>query len=298
MPAKTPNALLHGTLDALILKTLAGGPRHGYAIAKFIEDASAETVIVEEGSLYPALYRMERRGWLEAEWGESELGRRAKLYRLTRQGRAQLAAETAAWRQFAAGVSQDPAGPVMKRSLRSWLWRVPLDQEVDEELALHIELRTRELVERGLDPKTARDIVPVAHRRPRATQTHVCGPWQKERPRDAHDAVARRTHGGCEVCAAPAERLAGLHGGRRAHARARHRRQQRDVRAGRRDVDSSASLSAARSPGDDLAALTRPIPRAGVSPTDLRDWEEQSRSFEVLGGDRVWRRRRAAPRRT
>ena len=74
MPVKTPNALLHGTLDALILKTLAGGPRHGYAIAKFIEDASDETVIVEEGSLYPALYRMERRGWLEAEWGESELG--------------------------------------------------------------------------------------------------------------------------------------------------------------------------------------------------------------------------------
>ena len=106
MASKTPNALLHGTLDALILKTLAAGPRHGYAIAKFIEDASSETVIVEEGSLYPALYRMERRGWLEAEWGESELGRRAKLYRLTRQGRAQLAAETAAWLQFVSGVSK------------------------------------------------------------------------------------------------------------------------------------------------------------------------------------------------
>ena len=106
MPAKTPNTLLHGSLDALILKTLAAGPRHGYAIAKYIEDVSSETVIVEEGSLYPALYRMERRGWLEAEWGESELGRRAKLYRLTRQGRAQLAAETAAWLQFVAGVSK------------------------------------------------------------------------------------------------------------------------------------------------------------------------------------------------
>ena len=106
MPFKTPNALLHGTLDALILKTLVSGPRHGYAIAKFIEDASDESVIVEEGSLYPALYRMERRGWLEAEWGESELGRRAKLYRLTREGRAQLNAETAAWRQFAAGGSK------------------------------------------------------------------------------------------------------------------------------------------------------------------------------------------------
>jgi PadR family transcriptional regulator PadR len=106
MPSKTPNALLHGTLDALILKMLAGGPGHGYAIAKFIEQASDETVVVEEGSLYPALYRMERKGWLEAEWGESELGRRAKLYRLTRQGRAQLVAETAAWRQFVTGVSK------------------------------------------------------------------------------------------------------------------------------------------------------------------------------------------------
>jgi PadR family transcriptional regulator len=106
MAAKTPNALLHGTLDALILKTLASGPRHGYAIAKYIEDASADAVVVEEGSLYPALYRMERRGWLEAEWGESELGRRAKLYRLTPQGRKQLTAETAAWLQFVAGVSK------------------------------------------------------------------------------------------------------------------------------------------------------------------------------------------------
>ena len=106
MPGKPPNALLHGTLDALILKTLTGGPRHGYAIAKFIENASDDAVVVEEGSLYPALYRMERRGWLEAEWGESELGRRAKLYRLTRQGRAQLAVETETWRLFTAGVSK------------------------------------------------------------------------------------------------------------------------------------------------------------------------------------------------
>ena len=77
MPAKTPNALLHGTLDALILKTLAGGPRHGYAMTRLIEDATGAAVLVEEGSLYPALYRMERRGWVTAEWGISELGRRA-----------------------------------------------------------------------------------------------------------------------------------------------------------------------------------------------------------------------------
>ena len=106
MPPKTPNALLHGALDALILKTLARGPLHGYAIARFIEDTSGDALLVEEGSLYPALYRLERRGWVEAEWGTSELGRRAKLYRLTRDGRTQLAAEMATWRRFSDGVSR------------------------------------------------------------------------------------------------------------------------------------------------------------------------------------------------
>jgi len=103
---KDPNDLLHGTLDALILQTLADAPRHGYGIARFIEEGTGEAVTVEEGSLYPALYRMERRGWIEAEWGTSELGRRAKVYSLTTKGRTQLKAETATWRRFAAGVSK------------------------------------------------------------------------------------------------------------------------------------------------------------------------------------------------
>jgi transcriptional regulator len=90
----------------LILKTLAAGPRHGYAIARFIEDTTGDALLVEEGSLYPALYRMERRGWVDAEWGVSELGRRAKVYRLTEPGRTQLSAEMATWRRFAAGVSK------------------------------------------------------------------------------------------------------------------------------------------------------------------------------------------------
>jgi transcriptional regulator len=106
MATKPPNALLHGMLDALILKTLARGARHGYAIARFIEETTGAAVLVEEGSLYPALYRLERRGWVEAEWGESELGRRAKLYNLTDAGRAQLAAETDTWRRFSSGVSK------------------------------------------------------------------------------------------------------------------------------------------------------------------------------------------------
>jgi transcriptional regulator len=103
---KTPNTLLHGTLDALVLKTLADGPRHGYAIARFIEDTTAEAVAIVEGSLYPALYRMERRGWIKAEWGTSELGRRAKFYRLTDAGRDQLVAQTATWQRFATGISK------------------------------------------------------------------------------------------------------------------------------------------------------------------------------------------------
>lgn len=103
---KTPNSLLHGALDALILKTLTRGPSHGYAIGRFIEVTTGDAVLVEEGSLYPALYRLERRGWVEAEWGTSELGRRAKLYRITPTGRRQLDAELATWEAFSTGVSR------------------------------------------------------------------------------------------------------------------------------------------------------------------------------------------------
>jgi PadR family transcriptional regulator PadR len=105
MPYSSPE-LLHGTLDALILKTLVPGRCHGYGIARAIEDATDSVVFVEEGSLYPALYRMERKGWIEAEWGTSELGRRAKFYRLTPRGRRQLAAQTADWSRFASAVSR------------------------------------------------------------------------------------------------------------------------------------------------------------------------------------------------
>ena len=98
--------LLHGTLDALVLKTLSGGPRHGYGIARYLEEATSGAVAIEEGSLYPALYRLERRRLLEATWGPSETGRRAKFYRLTREGRTELARETKAWAEFSAAVSR------------------------------------------------------------------------------------------------------------------------------------------------------------------------------------------------
>lgn len=103
--AETTKDRLHGTLDTLVLKTLSWGPRHGYWIARWLEDTTENGIRVEEGSLYPALYRMEKRGWIEAEWGMSELGRKAKFYRLTPRGRKQLKAETAEWAEFARAVS-------------------------------------------------------------------------------------------------------------------------------------------------------------------------------------------------
>lgn len=104
--SRTPVDYLHGTLETLVLKTLTRGPMHGYAIARWIEQATGEALPVEEGSLYPALYRMEKKGWVEAEWGLSELGRRAKLYRLTTSGRQQLAHDTEAWKTFASAVTR------------------------------------------------------------------------------------------------------------------------------------------------------------------------------------------------
>lgn len=105
-PHQETGSLLHGTLDALVLKTLSRAPRHGYGIAKWIEEATGDEVLVEEGSLYPALYRMERRGWIEADWGTSELGRRAKFYRITAAGRRRLARETEQWARFSTAVSK------------------------------------------------------------------------------------------------------------------------------------------------------------------------------------------------
>ena len=101
---KTNSDQLHGTLDMLVLKTVDARPLHGYAIALRIEQLSDEVLKVEEGSLYPALYRMEQRGWLVSEWSTTETGRRARFYKLTKTGRAQLAAETASWNKLTLAV--------------------------------------------------------------------------------------------------------------------------------------------------------------------------------------------------
>ena len=104
-------ALPQGTLDLLILKTVALEPQHGWGISERVQQLSSDVLRIQQGSLYPALHRLERRGWIKARWGASENNRRAKYYELTRSGRGQLAAETDSWRKLTAAVAQvlDPA---------------------------------------------------------------------------------------------------------------------------------------------------------------------------------------------
>jgi transcriptional regulator len=100
-----PTDLIQGTLDLLILRTIAAEPLHGWAIAQRIQELSNDVLQVNQGSLYPALQRLERQGWLEAEWGASESNRRARFYQLTTAGRKRLAKERADWERLSAAVS-------------------------------------------------------------------------------------------------------------------------------------------------------------------------------------------------
>jgi transcriptional regulator len=104
---ETPSLdLVRGTLDLLILKTLTWRPQHGYAIASAIKQATEGALLVEEGALYPALYRMEAKGWIEAEWGLSSNNRRAKYYSLTSEGRQRFRSEEKTWNSYAAAVGK------------------------------------------------------------------------------------------------------------------------------------------------------------------------------------------------
>jgi transcriptional regulator len=103
---KTNSDQLHGTLDMLVLKVLDRGAIHGYGIAVRLQQLSKDVLQVEEGSLYPALYRMEQRGWLSSEWAPTDTGRRARFYKLTRAGRAQLTAETQSWTRLTGAVQR------------------------------------------------------------------------------------------------------------------------------------------------------------------------------------------------
>jgi PadR family transcriptional regulator, regulatory protein PadR len=104
--AKPKVDLLQGTLDLLILKTVALEPMHGYGISQRIQQISKDVLRVQQGSLYPALYRLEQQGWISSEWSTSENNRRAKYYRLTKAGRKQLEAETSDWERLSAAVAQ------------------------------------------------------------------------------------------------------------------------------------------------------------------------------------------------
>ena len=103
---QAPIDLLQGTLDLLILRTLLLGPKHGHNIAHLIQQTSGDVLRVDHGSLYPALQRLERRGWIAAKWGASENNRRAKYYRLTADGRKQLVAETTKWERLAEAIAR------------------------------------------------------------------------------------------------------------------------------------------------------------------------------------------------
>lgn len=98
--------LPQGTLDLLILRTIALEPQHGWAISERLHQISSAAFQIRQGSLYPALHRLERRGWIKARWGTSDNNRRAKYYEITRKGRAQLEAETSAWRKLSAAIAQ------------------------------------------------------------------------------------------------------------------------------------------------------------------------------------------------
>jgi transcriptional regulator len=103
---KSSLEVIRGTLDVLILKTLSWGPLHGYAITESIQRQTDEALLVEEGALYPALYRMEAKGWVESEWGLSDNNRRAKYYQLTAEGRHRLRVEAKTWERYAEAVGK------------------------------------------------------------------------------------------------------------------------------------------------------------------------------------------------
>ena len=104
MPPTPDLDLLRGTLDLLVLKTLSWGPMHGLGVLRWIEGTTADRLTIEEGALYPALHRMEQKGWLAADWGYTEQGRKAKFYRLTPAGRRQLTAEVTRWDRYTTAV--------------------------------------------------------------------------------------------------------------------------------------------------------------------------------------------------
>ena len=236
--AKSENAdILKGTLDVLILKALSGGPAHGYTIATWIASASGDALALGEGTLYPALHRLEARGWLRSRWGTSANNRQAKFYTLTRKGQKQLALETdtvaALCHRLVFGPGGAGARAVELRSVnrmfrrRSGPRRSVLTSSASS--SFHLEMRVRELVARGVPPDEARR---------RAMEQF--GDYEGSRARVPRHRRAARTPGVStfvhpRLLAGPRLRgsrpapIARVHGRRRHHARARHWRQQRHL---------------------------------------------------------------------
>jgi PadR family transcriptional regulator PadR len=113
--ADTDLDLVRGTLDLLVLKTLTRGPLHGLAVTRWIEQITQQELQIEEGALYPALHRMEKKGWLDAEWGYTDRNRKAKFYRLTTAGRRQLASQLSRWSRYTRVVGLVIAAPALER---------------------------------------------------------------------------------------------------------------------------------------------------------------------------------------
>ena len=162
---RTTIDLLQGTLGVLILKSVSRAPLHGYGIARWIEEVTGDEVLIEDGSLYPALHRLQAMKLLTSEWGVSESGRRVKRYTITEQGRAQLRAETSRWQRFSARCrrrwerGRDPAS-AKTRFGGAAPWPSEIDRDVDEEIAAHLdELRATNTPRRGW--------LPMRRRRPR-----------------------------------------------------------------------------------------------------------------------------------
>ena len=159
--------LLQGTLDLLVLKTLAAGPMHGWGISLRIQQVSGDVLQVNQGSLYPALHRLEQQGLIEAEWGNSENNRQAKFYQLTKSGRKQLAEETRNWERLADAVASVLAherptketrscSAESRPALDSLFRRNRLERELDTELRFHIDMLTEQQVRAGMAPAEAR----------------------------------------------------------------------------------------------------------------------------------------------